>query len=189
MSKRWAVMAAVVAAVVATPAADAAWSGTSTHPTASTSAHQKSAPHQYPGGWVRYHTPSFTAAAGDLCSFRLRSKVLFDREFVRTPQRFRSGDPRVEQYSGPLVVRLTNLHTGRSIIRNLSGYGVINYHRNGSYDFRIHGPAGVGFHPGDSLAPGFYLLRGDHLVRFTAKDKRIVVMDRGSEVNLCEKLS
>lgn len=141
-----------------------------------------------PGGWTRYHAQSFTTAPGDLCDFRLRSTVRFDREYVRTTDFFPNGDPKLQQYSGPLVVRLTNLETDAKIQRDLSGRGVVSYRAEGSYDFRTQGPAAIGFHDGDSLDPGYYLLRGIHVVRFNADGSRELILDHGTEHDLCDDL-
>jgi len=140
------------------------------------------------GGWERYHAESFTAAAGDLCPFAVRSQVLFDREYVRITDTFDDGSPKVEQYVGPLVVRLTDRRNGNSIQRDLSGRGVVEYARDGSFDFRLQGPVAVGFHPGDSLPPGYYLLSGHHVVHFAADGTRTVTVDEGPERELCSVL-
>lgn len=141
------------------------------------------------GGWERFHAESFTAAAGTLCPFTLHSEVLFDREYFRTTRTYSNGDPRTQEYVGPLVVRVVNKDTGKSVVRDLSGRAVLEYAPDGSYDFRIQGPAAVGFHPGDSLPPGFYVLRGEHVVHFAADGTRTMVLDRGSEENLCTTLA
>lgn len=141
------------------------------------------------GGWKRYVAEDFTSPAGDLCRFRLSSTVLFDAEYVRTTASFRNGSPRRQEYVGPLVVRVTNQRTDAHIQRDLSGRAVVVYRKNGGYDFRIQGPAAVGFCPGDSLSRGFYVLRGFHMVRFAADGTRRITVDRGTEHNLCVPLS
>lgn len=142
-----------------------------------------------PGGWQRYHAQSFTTAAGDLCRFVLHSEVLFDQEYVRTTETFANGKPRTQEFVGPLVVRVTNRESGRAVVRDLSGRAIVEYGRDGSFDFRLQGPAAVGFHPGDSLRPGYYVLRGEHVVRFAADGTRTVLVDSGTEENLCRTLS
>ncbi len=47
----------------------------------------------------------------------------------------------------------------------------------------------IGFHLGDALPPGYYVLRGVHVVRFAADGTRTVVIDRGGEENLCATLA
>jgi hypothetical protein len=142
-----------------------------------------------PGGWQRYHAQSFTTAAGELCRFRMHSEVLFDQEYVRTTETYADGKPKTQEFVGPLVVRVTNRDSGRSVVRDLSGRAIVEYGRDGSFDFRLQGPAAVGFHPGDSLRPGYYLLRGEHVVHFAASGKRTVLVDRGTEESLCRTLS
>lgn len=141
------------------------------------------------GGWQRFHAQSFTAAAGALCPFALHSQVLFDREYVRTTAAYPDGSPRVQQFVGPLVVRVTNQGTGRSVRRDLSARAVVRYAPDGSFDFQLDGPAAVGFHPGDSQPPGFYVLRGRHVVHFAKDGTRTLTLDQGSEENLCTTLT
>lgn len=46
----------------------------------------------------------------------------------------------------------------------------------------------VGFHPGDSRPPGYYVLRGEHTVQFAADGTRTITVDRGTEEDLCHTL-
>jgi len=78
----------------------------------------------------------------------------------------------------PLLVR----------VHDLSGRAVLTYDPDGSYDFRLSGPAAVGFRRGDSLPRGSYVLRGYHVIRFAADGTRTLIIDRGTEENLCRKL-
>lgn len=139
--------------------------------------------------WQRYHAAPFTAAPGTLCTFGLRSDVVFDREYVRTTAVNADGSPRVQEFVGPLQVRLTNLTTHRAIVRDLSGRAVVTYRADGGFTYMMTGPVAVGFHPGDSLSPGYYVLRGNHTVRFAADGTRTVVVDDGTEENVCTTLS
>ena len=143
------------------------------------------------GGWQRVVTQPFTSPAGDLCPFGLHSEPLVDRVYVRTTATFPDGSAQRQQYAGPLIVRLTNTATGASIVRNLSGAAVVTYATDGSYDFRIIGPAAVGFraYQGDNLPTGFYVLRGVHVVHFAADGTRTLTVDRGTEENVCVTLA
>jgi len=141
-----------------------------------------------PGGWERYPATDFTSAAGDLCRFTFTSTVLFDQVYVRTTKTFADGTPRRQEYVGPLVVKLTNTSNNASIVRDLSGRAVARYARDGSYTLAISGPVAVGFRQGDSLKRGYYVLRGQHVVRFAADGTRTVLVDRGTEENLCRAL-
>ncbi|MGB9378320.1 MAG: hypothetical protein WCB04_12480 [Mycobacteriales bacterium] len=142
-----------------------------------------------PGGWERYHAQSFTTAPGALCPFELHSQVLFDQEYVRTTSTYSDGSPRTQEYVGPLVVRMTNQSNGHSIVRDLSGRAVLAFSPDGSYLFHLQGPGAVGFHPGDSLPPGYYVLHGDHVIRFAADGTRTMVADHGTEENVCRTLA
>jgi hypothetical protein len=140
------------------------------------------------GGWERSPSTGFESPAGTLCDFALRSETEFDQVYVRTTRTFADGTPRRQEYSGPLVVRLVNESTGASVERDLSGRAVATYRRDGSYDFAIWGPAAVGFHEGDGLRRGYYVLDGYHVVRFAADGTRTVVVDHGTERNVCRAL-
>jgi hypothetical protein len=104
-------------------------------------------PHQ----WARYPAANFRSPAGDLCDFPLKSKVVFDKVYVRTTARFATGDPRRQEFSGPLTVRLTNQDTGFSVIRYLSAYAIARYQRDKGYTFAFYGPVAVGLRSGDTL--------------------------------------
>lgn len=142
-----------------------------------------------PGGWEPVHASSFTAAAGALCPFPLRSDVLVDRERTRTTERWADGSPRTQEVVGPLVVRLTDLASGRSVRRVLSARAVYRYAPGGGFDLELDGPAAVGFHPGDSLPPGYWVLTGRHVVRFAADGTRTLLVDAGSEQDVCAALA
>lgn len=142
-----------------------------------------------PGGWERFHAQSFDAAAGTLCPFDLHSEVLFDQEYVRTTATFPGGKPQTQEYVGPLVVQITNTDSGQSVDRDLSGRAIVDYQPDGGYDFRIQGPAAIGFHPGDSLPPGYYVLTGEHVVHFAADGSRTLLIDHGDEENVCMTLA
>jgi hypothetical protein len=141
-------------------------------------------------GWQRVVTQPFTSPAGDLCPFALHSEPLVDLVYVRTTATFPDGSPQRQQYAGPLIVRLSSA-TGASIVRNLSGAAIVTYAADGSYDFRIIGPAAVGFraYRGDNLPTGFYVLSGIHVVHFAADGIRTLTVDRGTEENVCATLA
>lgn len=141
------------------------------------------------GGWHRYRSEPFTAAAGTLCRFQLHSGIVLDREYSRTTARFADGSARTQEFVGPLVVRVTNVVTGRSVQRDLSARAVVQYHRDGSFEFHLQGPAAVGFHPGDRHRRGYFVLRGLHVVHFAADGTRTVTVDQGREENLCSTLT
>ncbi|MGL5910700.1 MAG: hypothetical protein ACRCZP_11905 [Phycicoccus sp.] len=140
-------------------------------------------------GWERLVAAPFTSPAGDLCPFELRSEPVFDEVYTRITKTYPDGSPKRQEYSGPLVVRLTNTASGESVQRDLSGRAVATYAPDGSFEFRIQGPAAVGFRAdrGDSLPTGYYVLRGVHVVSFAADGT--LTVDRGAEENVCRTLS
>ncbi|MGL4177763.1 MAG: hypothetical protein ACRCSN_17025 [Dermatophilaceae bacterium] len=158
---------------------------------AATSAAASGTPDDDRAGWERLVAAPFTSPAGDLCPFELRSEPVFDQVYTRITKTYADGSPKRQEYSGPLVVRLTNSTSGESIQRDLSGRAVATYAPDGGFEFRIQGPAAVGFraYRGDSLPTGYYVLRGTHVVSFAADGARTLTVDRGTEENVCQTLS
>jgi hypothetical protein len=140
--------------------------------------------------WEPYRTSGFTASAGQLCDFPLRSEPVLDEEMVATLSTFPDGAPRVQAFKGALHVRLTNLESGASTVEDLSGKALVHYFADGSYTMYLYGPVGVGFQPGDAYATGFYVLDGFHVVHTgPGRTDRRIVADAGTEHDVCEELA
>ena len=75
------------------------------------------------------------------CAFDVDLQVLVNKEFITT---FSDGRQLI---TGRLVVRLTNVATGKSIDLNISGPGFITPHADGSVTFELSGRSLV-FLPG-----------------------------------------
>jgi hypothetical protein len=144
-----------------------------------------------PGDWEPYRTEPFEVAAGTRCPFTLRGDVLKDQEEIRTFATFPDGSPRVQAIRGPLVMRFTNVESGESVVRDLSGLGLLFYEGDGSFTlFLAHGRFAVGLAPTDAGGPAFLVFTGTaHSVRFDADGSRHVNFGFGPVENLCETLA
>lgn len=164
--------AALSVAVGAAPArADGGW-----HPV-----DEKWQPYVYEGG--------LTLPAERYCGdFDLQTRAVFQDVRFRVVSRWDSGGPRETEYSGPLLNEATNLETGASVQVSMSGRAVTLQRENGSLArYESDGPIGMGFPVGSiGLDPGFYLFEGYHVVEFPESGPRRLVVDRGTESDICE---
>src|SRR5690242_9431998 len=72
------------------------------------------------GGWVPTSTPPFDIPAGVVCPFEVKGDIVADNERMRTLAAYPDGSPRVQDFAGRLVIRFTNVGTGRSVVRDAS---------------------------------------------------------------------
>lgn len=158
---------------------------------AATTAAMLAAPAHASSQWTDYRSSDFTLAAGEVCSFPLQGRVVADQERYRTTATYADGSPKVEEYTGKLVVAYTNVDTGASVTRNLTGRSDFGYFPDGSFRLTdISGHFAVGLHPGDSPAQGFYVVDGvGSTVDFAADGHRTLTVSAGSTVeNICDTL-
>lgn len=117
-----------------------------------------------PGPWSPSPTSSFTAEAGTRCPFTLQGDVLSDHERIRTLETYPDGSPRVQEVVGQLKMRFTNVDTGASVDRNLTGTGIIEYGTDGSQTLTLQGGHfAVGLAPTDEGGPAFLIFTGSGL--------------------------
>lgn len=140
-------------------------------------------------GWQRSPSQSFTVPAGALCPFTLQADVVADQVMTKVVSTFADGSPRAQLFVGELVYRFTNADRGTSVERNLSGDGFVEYARDGAATWTYAGPAAFAFFPGDTLAPGLWVLHGLHVIDVAADgSRRQLVVDDGPKENLCVTL-
>lgn len=177
-------LAGVVAVLAATALTTAS--------TASTArAEPVSSPTRATGDWMPYRTAPFQLAAGVRCPFALSGTPVRDRERIRTLATFEDGKPRIQEVDGPLVVRYTNVDTGRSVRRNLTGRALVTYGGDGSFVETLeHGHFAVGLSATDPGGPGFFVLTGSGFSLAVAADgSRILSLGTGRVENLCTTLA
>lgn len=124
-----------------------------------------------------------------VCGFEVHATFPTDREF-ETDVYDASGTLVRSTVTGALFINLTRVDTGQSIERNLSGKGVYDYHRDGSFTLTSDGHLLYGLHPGDSPdVPGLYVTSGRTIIDFTAAGHRTVRQAAGQSENVCMTLS
>jgi hypothetical protein len=157
-------------------------------PLAAPTAH---AAQQKPGPWSDFRTADFDLAAGTRCPFELSGTVVRDKERIRTLETFPDGSPRVQEVVGPLFVRYTNVDTGKSVVRNLTGTGIFESFADGSSTLSLEGGHfATGLQPTDPGGPAFLVFTGHgYAVHFAADGTRTVTNGHGSVENICETLA
>lgn len=140
--------------------------------------------------WHRYRTAPFTDAPGAVCPFGVRGVPVRDGEQYRTLESYADGSPELQEYRGPLYVRYTNQSTGRSVVRNLSGYGYFRFGRDGSIAalFLSHGgvsvPVGMG-----NIPAGEWVFHGHFTVQVSAAGRKDITLYGAKGENLCHTLA
>ncbi|HEY7595198.1 MAG TPA: hypothetical protein VH969_18760 [Actinophytocola sp.] len=143
-----------------------------------------------PEPWQPFRATNFTAPAGRYCDFDLQVTAVEDEEEVRVDARYPDGAIRLNEYRGKLVSRFTNLATGESVLRDLSGRGFEERYPDGRTlkSFTVIGPFSFGFRDGDGFPKGYYRLSGLHSISLTQTGVRSMAVDAGPEENMCETL-
>jgi hypothetical protein len=165
------VLAAVIVAVTAVPAA-------------------ASASRPGGGGWEPTSTPPFVIPAGEVCSFEVKGDIIRDREWMRTPATYPDGSPKVQDFAGVLVIRYTNTSNHRTVIRDATGTIRVYHLPDGTRISQLHGhnavpvkASNVGFPGGD------YITHGDFVVIRHPDGNREIPVQLGTMENLCETLA
>lgn len=136
--------------------------------------------------WQPFRAAPFDLPAGSRCSFELRGDILRDKERIRTTK---TGQQEVR---GPLVVRYTNVATGESVVRNLTGDALIDSRADGSIArfTLLHGHLAVGLAATDPGGPAFLVLSGrGFVVDFAPDGTRTVTPGRGTVEDICRTLA
>lgn len=142
-----------------------------------------------PEPWEPFQSEDLEFPAGTYCPFDLHIRVVEDDEETRVDSRYADGSVHVREYRGRLVVDFVNAATGETVRRDVSGEGGEEYRPDGSTKvFGGVGPFGLGFKESD-YPTGYYVLDGVHVVTKDPDGRRHMALDRGSEENMCERLS
>jgi hypothetical protein len=139
--------------------------------------------------WQEYEQGGLSLPADRYCvDFDLTTTPLFQDIRYKVVSRWDSGGPRETVYDGPLRTENTNEATGTSVVLNLSGRAELLQREDGSLEnYESDGPIGMGFPVGSvGLDPGFYLFEGRHVVEFPRGEPRRLVVDQGTETNVCD---
>lgn len=80
-----------------------------------------------PPRWQLAPQPQLTLPAGVLCAFSLRVDTVEDQVITKVLATWPDGSPRNQVYTGTYIARFTNVDSGRSVTRNLSGDALVHY--------------------------------------------------------------
>jgi hypothetical protein len=113
-----------------------------------------------------------------------------DEEEFRVSARYPDGNVRVYEYRGTLVSRFTNLATGKSVTRDLSGHAWTEMYPDGQTmrTFTGAGPFAFGFRATDPYERGYYRFDGLHVITLRADGTRHMAVDAGPAENMCTTL-
>jgi hypothetical protein len=143
-----------------------------------------------PEPWQPYEATDFVAPAGRYCDFDLAVTAVEDEEEYRVHSRYPDGSVRVYEYRGTLVTRFTNVATGASVTRDLSGHAWQEMYADGqaTKSFTGAGPFSFGFRETDTYPRGYYRLDGLHVIALDADGTRHMRVAAGEAENLCTTL-
>lgn len=138
--------------------------------------------------WRPFRTTPFVRT--DTCPFPIRGDVVTDKEETRIDSTLPDGSPRVQEFRGPLVMRFTNTSSGRSAVRDLSGYGRIHFFADGASAGYFPDNVGVRIPIGNPGYPaGYYVMHGGVRVTIAADGTREVhAIGHPTIENLCRTL-
>ncbi len=129
-------------------------------------------------------------APGAVCTFGVTTSIVVDQEQERVLASYPDGDPKLQEFRGPLVVRYTNTSTGQSVVRDLSGYGWFHYGTDGSSEAFIASHIGVTVPVGNTGYPaGEWVLTGQSVVSIDSSGTINVRLLHATAENLCRTLS
>ena len=143
-----------------------------------------------PSPWTPYTGEDWVTEAGEVCSFAVGGHVVSDKERYRTTAWFPDGSPRYQEWTGQLIIRFTNLDSGESVERNLTGRGDFEYFADGSWSLTaVGGHFAAALRPGSEPGPGWYVVTGSgYTVHADAEGTRTLTYGHGTVENVCETL-
>jgi hypothetical protein len=138
------------------------------------------------GAPVREFLPAPDFTFEGVCAFPVGIHTVANNEYTIT---FfdDQGNPTSQIIEGRLIAELTNLTTGASVVRNISGPGVFTFSDN---TLQASGPWAFAFFPGD-LGPGsqgtLFINTGRIVVRF-GETQDLILSQSGTQEDLCATL-
>lgn len=105
---------------------------------------------------------------------------------------YQDGSHQAELFRGPLMMRYRNLHTGKSVVENLSGRGRVTYYRNGDFASItvVTGRFGTSIAPGNDQGRGLYRVGGKNSSLTVTHDghRQIAMGRQGTLESICPKI-
>jgi hypothetical protein len=139
------------------------------------------------GSWEPTFQGAISVPAGVVCPFAISAEPVREDLAVRYHYD-ESGAVDAYQFKGPLVARITNLDTGASVERSLSGFGTVTPHADGSYDAVFEGGLLLFQRSGDSPSSELLLLTGRTELHGSPTGVKTVVSASGQSEDLCKTL-
>jgi hypothetical protein len=140
------------------------------------------------GPWESTYQGPITAPAGYVCPFTVTAEPV--REDLRVRYHYDdAGNVDGYEATGQLIARITNVDTGESVVRNLSGPGTVTFNPDGSYDAVVSGDFLVFFLGQDSPAHQLLLLSGHTVLHGAPNGAKTLVSNSGQAENLCDTLA
>lgn len=140
--------------------------------------------------WVPTSTPPFDIAPGVICPFEVKGDIVRDHERMRTLATLPDGTPEVQDFEGTLVIRFTNVSTGRSAVRDASGRVRAYRLADGTTIWQIHDGAAIPVRQGNTgYAPGDYIVHGDFVLVIRPDHTKELPVRRGSVEDMCHTLA
>jgi len=123
-----------------------------------------------------------------VCDFDVQLEVVEDNEYITT-YFDKAGNPTRANISGRLVVRLTNVETGTSVVRNISGPGTLFFGE--TLVLKATGPWLFAFAPGmlgEGSPPMLIINKGQFWLDFGGEHQTIL-RQTGTQEDLCATLA
>ena len=140
--------------------------------------------------WQQYRTAPWTDAPGAVCTFGVTTTILVDQEQERILASYPNGQPKLQEFRGPLVVRYTSTSTSQSVVRDLSGYAWFHYGTTGSITAFVASHIDVTVPVGNTGYPaGEWVLTGQSVVSIDSSGTINVQLLHATAENLCSTLS
>lgn len=140
--------------------------------------------------WQSYRTAPWTDAPGAVCTFGVSTSIVEDQEQQRVLATYPDGDPKLQEFRGPLVIRYTNTSSGASVVRDLSGYAWFHYGADGSIVAFIASHIGLTVPVGNAGWPaGEWVISGQSVATVSSAGAINVKLLHATAENLCQTLS
>lgn len=140
-------------------------------------------------GWVPAPSPSWSFPAGTRCDFPVSTAPVLDEVVRRTLETHPDGSPKLVEYKGDLVVRVTNGDTGATWDADASARAVVEIREDRSQLWTVQGPILAGFAAnGGTLARGLYTVEGAYTLEVSATGYKTLTMLHGTTDALCDRV-
>jgi len=141
--------------------------------------------------WTPLGANSFQLPAGTRCPFTLRSDVIANAEQIRTLESYQDGSPRLQEVVGLLLVRYTNVESGVSVERNLTGTALVEYPEDGGFILTlVGGHMAIGLPSTVEGGPAFLVFTGTGFsLDLNADGSRTITYGHGEIENICDTLA